>query len=243
MRYVMVGVILAAGDGTRLKNNLSEDCCKVLQKVNNQYLIEYALNNLVELGVKEVYIVVGKHHDLIKRVIGNVYKNLTVFYVYQPQQKGLINAFVQALTFVQDNVVLQLADEIFAGLKTSEIKEQINSMDFDFLCGITYENNRDKIKNNFSVECDEMSIIKKCTEKPDIVINNNKGTGFCIFRAETLNLLKEVYNETDNYPRELCDFINYLTVNGKKAVARCIAEKEFNINTLSDLEEARAFYC
>ena len=59
----MVGVILAAGDGTRFKNSTENNSCKTLIKVNSNYLIEYSLNNLVKLNVSEIYIVVGKQAE------------------------------------------------------------------------------------------------------------------------------------------------------------------------------------
>ena len=39
----MVGVILAAGDGTRSKMSTGQDICKSLRKINDKHLIEYAL--------------------------------------------------------------------------------------------------------------------------------------------------------------------------------------------------------
>lgn len=240
----MVGIILAAGDGTRLKNNTGEECCKVLQKVNNTHLIEFALNNLIALNVTNALVVIGKYGDLIKSVVGDEYKGLKITYVHQSNQLGLGNAFVQALKQMQnaDDIILQLADEIFVDFKSESIKQLINSNEYDFYCGVTYETNREKIKANYSVETDEKFLIKKCTEKPVVVDNDMKGTGFCIFKSEALQYLKNKYNETDNTPSDLCDYMNCLVSEGRKGLAFCLAEREFNINTVSDLTEAREFF-
>ena len=40
----MVGVVLAAGDGKRLKSSTDENRCKPLTEVNGKTLIEYALD-------------------------------------------------------------------------------------------------------------------------------------------------------------------------------------------------------
>ena len=106
---------------------------------------------------------------------------------------------------------------------------------------MTYEHNTQKIKNNFSVEVDENSIIKNCIEKPSVIINNLKGTGLCIFRNDCVQLLKKMYNENTNTPGDLCCYMNNLIAQGKKGVAFVAAEKEFNINTSADLEEAQSF--
>lgn len=240
----MIGIILAAGDGTRLKNSAGEECCKVLQKVNNTHLIEFALNNLIALNITEALVVVGKYGDLIKSTLGDEYKGLKITYVHQSNQIGLGNAFMQALKHIQstDDIVLQLADEVFVDFESKNIKEMIYAGKHDFYCGITYEKNREKIKANYSVDTDENMIIKKCTEKPTIVENDIKGTGFCIFKSEALQYLKSKYNATDCIPSDLCDYINCLVTEGKKGLAFCLAEKEFNINTVLDLAEAREFF-
>lgn len=240
----MVGVILAAGDGTRLKMSTGQDICKPLRKINDKHLIEFALNNLIELNATEVYVVVGKQGDEIKKVIGDKYKNLTVNYVCQPEQKGLVNAFMQVLNIIEcdESVVLQLSDEIFTDLKTETIKNAIETEEFDFYCGVTIEENAEKIKNNFSVEADENNLLIKCIEKPQVVTNNIKGTGFSIFSGKSQCLIKEAYTSAPEKVRDLCDCFNYLTNTGYKGLMLFIAEKEFNINTVSDLTEAEKFF-
>ena len=230
----MIGVILAAGDGTRLEMSTGQKICKPLRKINNKHLLEYSLDNLIELGVAKTYIVVGKQGDSIKDAFGDEYKGLKLHYVYQKEQNGLMNAFVEALNVMDcdDTVILQLSDEIFIDLKVEEIQKALQK-DFDFYCGITFEDDIEKIKNNFSVEADNESKLINCIEKPQIVNNNIKGTGFTIFCAETLEIIK-AHTEL----RDLCDSFNYLTENGYKGLALNIAEREFNINTLDDLTEA-----
>ena len=235
----MIGVILAAGDGTRLTMSTGQNVCKALRKINNLHLIEFALNNLIELDASEVFVVIGKQGDLIIETIGDEYKGLPVHYVYQKEQKGLMNAFMEALNGMECNetVLLQLSDEILVGLNTEEIKVALKNSEIDFYCGITQEENIEKIKNNFSVETDSNSILVKCIEKPQVVTNNIKGTGFTIFSDEMLKIIK---SESDKL-HELCDCFNYLTEKGFCGLALNVAEREFNINTVSDLTEAEEF--
>lgn len=238
----MVGVILAAGNGNRLKSSICDECCKPLIEINNKRLIEYSLDNLVDLGIDAVYVVVGKEGDLIKETIGEEYNGIKIHYTFQQQQKGLVNAFAQTFNELNNNdVILQLADEIFIDFKAKDIKNHFERMSYDFYCGITYENNTEKIKNNFSVDIDSDSIITRCTEKPSVVMNNIKGTGFCIFKNNTLRMLSNKYDEKDNFPYDLCDFINYLVSEDQKGFVFCVAEKEFNINTFDDLIEAQEY--
>ena len=239
----MIGVILAAGDGTRLKKSTGQDICKSLRTIKDKHLIEFALNNLVDLGITEVYIVVGKQGDSIKDSIGEKYKSLNVNYVCQSQQKGLVDALVQALKVIDDDktVVLQLADEIFIELNTQAIKNELETKNFDFYCGITLEENEEKIKNNFSVETDSDSLLIKCIEKPQVVINNIKGTGFTIFSGSTQKIIKDTYETSPENVHDLCDCFNYLVANGYRGLALSVADREFNINTALDIKEAESF--
>lgn len=240
----MIGVILAGGDGTRLTMSTGQDICKSLRKIKGKHLIEFALNNLIDLETTEVYIVVGKQGDLIKNAIGDKYKTLNINYVQQSEQKGLVDALVQALKVIDPDktVILQLADEIFVNLNTEEIKNALKTKNFDFYCGVTTEENAEKIKNNFSVEMDESSVLIKCIEKPKIVINNTKGTGFTVFGDKAQKIIKETYETNPQKVHDLCDCFNYLVANGYRGLALSVAEREFNINTASDLKEAESFF-
>ncbi len=239
----MIGVILAAGDGTRLAMSTGQDICKALRIINDKHLIEFALNNLIDLEITEVYIVIGKQGDLIKEVIGNEYKSLTVHYVRQYEQKGLVDAFVQALKIVDsdESVILQLSDEIFIDLNTKFIKNAVKEENFDFYCGVTPEENQQKIKNNFSVETDSNSLLVKCTEKPKVVTDNVKGTGFSIFSGKTQKIIKETYESESNTLYDLCDCFNYLVASGYRGLVFPVAKREFNINTLLDLTEVEDY--
>ncbi|MBE6716660.1 MAG: hypothetical protein E7573_07045 [Ruminococcaceae bacterium] len=240
----MTGIILAAGDGVRFNDSTGQEGCKALSKINSIHLIEFALNNLVKLNVTEVFIVVGRFGDLIKEVVTDNYKGINIFYVEQPLRKGIINAFMAALTHIKtyNGIILQLADEVFTEFNAEAVKEVLKNAEYDFCCGITFEKNREKIKANFSVETDVGMIIKKCTEKPNVVKNDIKGTGFCVFNNNCLDFLKRIYNEEKNTPYDLCDYMNHLISEGLKGLALCIAQREFNINTLSELIEAENYF-
>lgn len=237
----MIGVILAAGDGTRLKNSCNKNVCKPLAEIHGLPLISFSLENLIKLNAEKVCIVVGKEGDLIRRAIGDSYKGLRVCYALQSEQRGLVHAFMQALSAMEtdESVVLQLADEIFTGLKAEAILRSIHTERTDFFCGITYENDPERIKRNYGLEINADGTINSCTEKPRTVKNNMKGTGFCYFGKKAVSLLKRDYDIESNRPRDLCDYVNYLIRENQRGFALHIAEKEFNINAAEDIAEAQ----
>ncbi|MCR5208139.1 MAG: NTP transferase domain-containing protein [Eubacterium sp.] len=232
----MVGLVLAAGSGSRLTGSFGSDVCKPLIEIAGKRLIEYSLENLFNLKVDRIIVVVGKHRARIEKEIGTQYKGVPVCYAVQEQPIGLVNAIAAALESIDGDTVLQLSDEIFVDSKAETVKLG----DADFVCGITYENDAEEIKGNYSVALNEDGGITHCTEKPSVVNNNLKGTGFCVFSRECIAILKESYDEGKNVPCDLCDYINLLIERGLKGVTAEVAKREYNINTAADAERANA---
>ena len=63
----MMGLILAAGSGTRMENNTTPKC---LLNVGNISIIEYQLECFKELGINNIVMVVGFNSDMIKERVG-----------------------------------------------------------------------------------------------------------------------------------------------------------------------------
>lgn len=60
-------IIMAAGEGTRMKSNIS----KVLHKVLNKPIISYIIDSAKESGMKEIIIIVGKNEQAVKEEFGD----------------------------------------------------------------------------------------------------------------------------------------------------------------------------
>ena len=233
----MIGIILAAGKGKRLMKDTGIDRAKALISVGGKRLIEYALENLYLMQVEKIYIVVGEHKNEVVEVVGDNYRGIPIAYVIQSKPIGLINAVSKVLPFCDTGAVVQLSDEIFINLNTNLIKS-FQNQNADFLCGIIHEPEQERIKENYSLLTDETGFIIRTREKPTQIINDLKGTGFCIFNKECMDVLKRTYSESENMPNDLCDFMNLLVWEGKKGKSFEVAEVEININTKSDLDYA-----
>ncbi len=231
----MLGIILAGGNGTRFAE---KGCCKPLLQINGKYLIEYALDNLVSMGVDRALIVVGKYEADIKAALGNSYKSIDICYAVQETQMGCIHAFYCALPYWKgETVVLQLGDEVFRRFDADAVKKIGNA---DFACGYINVKNKDDVKENYAIYCEgPNNKLVRCVEKATVVKNNKKGTGFCVFNPDCITLLKERFTTAGDHFVSLGDYMNNLIANGKKGVAILIAEEEININTSEKLQYAK----
>ncbi len=108
----MIAMILAAGKGERLKP-ITNKIPKPLIKINGKSLIEYHLENLNNAGFKKVLINVSYLGNLIYEKIGCSYKNLLIFYSFEPDPPldtaGGIS-FAQPWTNIQEPFLILNAD-------------------------------------------------------------------------------------------------------------------------------------
>ncbi len=86
-----VGVILAAGKGTRLNNGSPSDIPKVLHLLNGRPLIFHCIESLKKSGIEDIILVVGYKGFLVREAVGNGFK-----YAVQDKQLGTANAVLMA---------------------------------------------------------------------------------------------------------------------------------------------------
>ena len=232
----MIGVVLAGGNGTRFSES---GCCKSLLRINGKYLIEYSLENLISMRVSRAVIVVGRYGNKIREALGENYKGIAIDYAVQETPVGVIDALYRALPYWNGAaVVLQLSDEIFVNVRP---QAAVLPEGTDFVCGYTVVENREIIKENYSLHCaGKANKLLHCEEKPKSVYNDKKGTGFCVFGAECIEFLKLRYETACDHFVTLCDFMNILIGNGMVGIAVQIAEEEININTTEKLAYAQS---
>lgn len=86
-------VVLAAGEGTRMKSRRT----KLLHRLAGKPMARYALDTALEVGAEETTFVVGKNSDELRRVLGE----RGISYAYQPERKGTGHATMQARSLLQ----------------------------------------------------------------------------------------------------------------------------------------------
>ena len=240
----MLGLLLAAGSGSRINKSFNEDLCKPLIKIDDKCLIEFSMDNFLQMEIDNVVVVVGKYKDEIRALLDKKYGGMNITYCEQPKPIGIINAIMSAYGSIEgEDVALQLSDEIFLDCKSTQMKNYFSESKADFLCSYTYESDREMIKNNYSLKCDPSGVIMDCIEKPLFVDNDMKGTGLCIFSAACMELLNRSYDFESNYPNNLCDLMKILVLSNRKGRTFCVAKQEVNINTVSELEYAKKLLC
>ncbi len=96
-------IILAAGQGTRMKSNTS----KVLHKVLGKSMVEYPIEASRKAGISDVCLIVGHKAEDVKELLKDDVK-----YVLQAERLGTGHAVMQATDFIKgaDEVIILCGD-------------------------------------------------------------------------------------------------------------------------------------
>ncbi len=108
----MKAVILAAGKGTRLQP-LTYTKPKVLIPIANKPIIQYIVENLIEVGVDEIFIITNHLEGKVKAFFNEWRPNVKVTFVHQEKLGGTGDALKTVAGRINLDFILTNGDEIF----------------------------------------------------------------------------------------------------------------------------------
>jgi glucose-1-phosphate thymidylyltransferase len=120
----MKGIILAGGNGTRLRP-LTKVTSKQLLPIYDQPMIFYPLQTLLQAGIKDILVIVAPDHagDFLKLLGSGEEYGCNFSYEIQDEPNGLAQAFVIGRNFIgKDSVALILGDNVFEDDFAQDIK-------------------------------------------------------------------------------------------------------------------------
>ncbi len=185
----MKGIILHGGSGTRLRPLTYTDV-KQLLPVAGKPVSEYALQNLIELGIKEINIIVG---DVGEKEVREYYSdgakwNVSITFTFQPKPLGIAHAIALTKDFVGDeDFVVVLGDNYFQnGLTT--LNAEFTKSNSDALVALT------KVENpsQFGIATVSEGKIIKMEEKPKKPDSNLAVTGAYFLRPNIFEIISQL---------------------------------------------------
>ncbi|MEW8979497.1 MAG: bifunctional UDP-N-acetylglucosamine diphosphorylase/glucosamine-1-phosphate N-acetyltransferase GlmU [Symbiobacterium sp.] len=106
----VTAVLLAAGQGTRMKSDL----VKVMHPIAGKPMLGHVVDNLRRAGLEDIIVVVGHQQERIRAYLGN-----SVRYAVQEQQLGTGHAVLQAAPLIDEaageHVLVLYGDQPFIG--------------------------------------------------------------------------------------------------------------------------------
>ena len=208
----MKGIILAAGEGTRLYP-LTKTISKQLLPIYNKPMFFYPLQTLINAGIKDILIIISPKHagDFLHLLGSGKDFGAKLTYEIQDRSDGLAQAFIIGESFIgQDDVAMILGDNIFEDNFALAVKNFKKG-------GHIFAKEVTDPERFGVVRFDSQGMATKIVEKPKKFLSNFAITGMYIFDNRVVEVAKKL-KPSARGELEVTDLQNWYLKNGELKV-------------------------
>ncbi len=238
----LIGVILAAGKGTRAAP-LNSYFLKPLLPVGNQPIIAHQLRELARIGVREVIVVVGyRKEQLVAFLERTDHYGLNIRCVEQVERQGIAHA-VLALEPQLDRAFILFLGDIF--LLTNNLGSMVNAFwerGHGAAMAARWETNAEQLARNFLVSADSQGNVSRVIEKPRGYAEGLKGCGVYIFDEAIFDAIRRTPRSALRNEYEITDSIQILIDDGQPVTCHSVIEWDMNVTFARDILECNQYY-
>jgi len=205
MGFDMKGLILSGGHGTRLRP-ITYSQQKQLIPVANKPILFYAIEDVIEAGIKDIGIIVCPNKEQVMETVNNANFDAEITFIEQDAPRGIAHAVKISEDFTEnDPFIVYLGDNILKG-GIMQYVERFKKQDMDASILLTpYEN-----PERFGVaELNSDGSVKRLIEKPEKPPSNLVLVGIYFFREAIFEAVKRIKPSWRN-ELEITDAIEYL---------------------------------
>jgi len=233
-------VVLAAGQGTRMKSKLY----KVLHPVCGKPMVQHVVDTLSSMQVSDVVVVVGHGADQVRQTLGD-----QVSYAFQAEQLGTAHAVMQAVPFLSDKQgttlilygdVPLLSQETLTSLYDYHVEQQATATVLTAVMADPTGYGR--------IIRDAAGAVVRIVEQKDATAEERAiqeiNTGiYCFDNQKLLQALSKVTNENAQGEYYVTDCIGILRDAGEKVAAFVAADADetMGVNDRVQLSMAEAY--
>ena len=230
----MKAVVLAAGEGTRLRP-LTEDKPKGMVEVDGKPILTHCFEQLVALGADKLVVVVGYLKERVIEHYGDEFDGVPITYAHQREQKGLAHALLTVEEHIDDDFMLILGDNIFqANLEDVVRRQQEDRADAAFL---VEEVDWEEASRYGVCDTNEYGEVIDVVEKPDDPPSNLVMTGFYTFSPAIFHACHLV-QPSNRGEYEISEAIDLLIQSGRTIDAIEMEGWRVDVGYPEDREEA-----
>ncbi len=240
-REELMGVILAAGKGTRM-HPFSTRFPKPILPVGGKPLVAHQLEEMASLGIREVVIVIGHlGHEVVATLGDGGQFGLELHYVEQQETLGIANAVARLEPYVDRPFFLFLGDIFFEFRKQQGLGSMVerlgNSRDTAGVLAVKREQDPEAIKRNFIVVTDQNDHdrVTRVIEKPRYPQTDVKGCGIYLFDVSFFDAVRRTPRTAMRDEYEITDSIQIFLDDGYRVEAADVIEADVNLSFARDL--------
>ena len=233
----MIGVILAAGKGTRIYP-FSEKLPKPILPVGNRPLLEHQLEIMKKYGISEIIIVIGHLGYTIVDALGDgTAQGISIRYVEQTETLGLAHALGKLEPHIDSPFLLMLGDIYFITDDLNPMIEQVLSGEVNASLASKIEPDPEMIKRNFAIieEKEGSPRVRQVIEKPRYVRSEIKGCGIYLFDLQVFDAIRRTPRTAMRDEYEITDSIQIMISDGLTVCHSPIVKSDMNLTVPEDL--------
>lgn len=205
-------IILAAGQGTRMKSDIP----KVLHKIFDKTMLDYVIDTAYESGISEICAVIGHKNDMVKETIGD-----RIEYAVQSEQLGTGHAVMQAENFISSdgNTLILYGDTPLIKAETIKSLEEFHNKSENAVTVVSVIVDNPEgyghILRNFNGGFEKIIEHRDSDDKQKMI--NEINTGIYMFKSSELKEALKLINN-NNFQKEyyLTDTLEIIKNKGLK---------------------------
>ncbi len=231
-----MGVILAAGKGTRMQP-FSERYPKPILPVGGRPLIAHQLEKMAALGIEDVVVVIGHlGHEVVRTLGDGARFGLRLRYVEQGETLGIAHAVSRLEPHVDRPFFLFLGDIFFETANLGAMVDRLHGDDpASAVLAVKREPDPAAIKRNFVVMIGDGERVVRVVEKPRFPRTDLKGCGIYLFDPAFFDAVRRTPRTAMRDEYEITDSIQIFIDDGYRVAAAEVIHADLNLSYAKDL--------
>jgi NDP-sugar pyrophosphorylase family protein len=229
------GVVLAAGKGTRM-HPFSDNYPKPLLPVCNKPVVQYQLEAMRDLGIRDVVMLIGhKGYQIVNTFGDGAHLGLKIRYVEQVNMLGIAHAVRQLEPHINLPFLLFLGDIFFQADDLQSMFTLFEEQNGGAVLATKEEQNPAAIRENYSITLNAEGFATRVIEKPRHTTNRLKGVGIYLFELGMFDAIRRTPRTAMRDEYELTDAIQVFIQDGFPVRPCNAVLRDVNLTTAGDL--------
>lgn len=229
----IVGVILAAGKGTRMLP-FTKRWPKPVLPILGKALVRHQVEMMRGLGVQKVFVVVGHLGHEVARALGDGVEGVAVEYVEQAETLGIAHALGRLEGRIHGPLLLCLGDVHVVSSRLGEMLA-LHADGARAVLASKVEPDPEMIRRNFVIVADADGRARRVIEKPRGDYGRLKGCGLYLFGPEVFDAIRRTPRSAMRDEYEITDSIQIMIDDGHRVVHAPVVDDDLNLTVPGDL--------
>jgi glucose-1-phosphate thymidylyltransferase len=231
----LVGVILAAGRGTRMFP-FSERWPKPVLPILGKPLLQHQIELMISIGIRKIYVVIGYlGYEIVRTLEKGPRLAADIEYVEQMEALGIAHAVGRLEDRLQSPFLLFLGDIYFVPSKLDRLVAEFEKNETRAVLASKIEERPDMIRRNFAIISSEGRVVRRVIEKPRYLESKLKGCGIYLFGLEIFDAIRRTPRTAMRDEYEITEAIQIMIQDGHRVVHANVIEEDLNLTIPEDL--------